>query len=1208
MARHEYESVQVGKNSEAPATGIDESTPATESLKWRPSYLPRRVLAGCCVVFAMVLIALETLLAVSSKNDGIASASYNEHYLWTYGPTAFLTIVAAIFSRVEYQSKLIAPWERMSKQPGPASHTLLLDYVSQFQPLTVYKSLKNKDVTVSVTTTVSLLIKLLIVLSTGLITLTPTQVTEHSVPMVIQNKFVDDNTSLVSIGTLPYYFMEGVAAGNMTYPDGISKGFAFQQVRNNLADTAQIKFTVDGFTNSLDCEPVDVRLTLLEHAKGTCDDGECPNYMELDVTSSDCNITFKNDVLQPDRGSDNPTIFGRLPQGQCNGTTDDAGKRILVMFGHFQYITQDDGTQMSDLLKSTQLLCSPTYQITKVDVVQIGTNTQSVALSPSAPSRSLEHVTPWSIMQAHFDSYEENGVIFSQEQGPNSKPPYFPMGNVPIDVDEWMSMLLRSQVTSGTAVSMLDDQGYVRDIATGYYRAFGAVVAHQGLMDATSISAVGSAVINENRLIVQNWAVQWMAGLVAVCLILTFIAIFTIPKHGILPHSPTTTITMAALVAHSPDLLKRLRDFGDADEKTLCQLFETSAFRSGVELVVGSNQHQRFTITDTSYMERNDDMLSFTQSMSKHSHPGTLHPVSRLVLCLVLVGLIIALELALHKSAKDNGLGDVGNGAYIHYLWTSIPGLIFGILATTISSMDSTVRSLVPYTMLQKFVPTHFMVTLDFLDVSVPRAIYKEVKVRNVGAFATTTMLLVASFFTIFSASLFQSVSLSAIDLIVLRANNSFDQSISTLTIDGDERASLILETNQSYPAFTYENLAFPQLIPKMPTLMNVDSNSSSLLIKTVVPAVRGKLECHMYDASSITTNLTIDYIYKGPSTNLSNPLGINIEGEECLLQPDDEANKYNKFFGTSSNASYFGQTGSNSDSFYSACSKFLFIWGSLDYSANPQVSHIAAMGCNQSFETVDVDTTFIGTNLTIGSENPPHPREDTASDSTVINGYLDVASWYSDVATENTPQLLSNVFSLLVTSRWAIPVSNLGDPSKNQIVADALRFQTGIVVAQVLNTNRVLANNTNATLAHAPLDLHDGSDARTFNATATDPAGRQRVVQDAASTRIIEALLLVSLLLLILAWVSLPKANVLPDRSPTTIASVIALVAGGNLLDFLSKDVESLSYDDIVKAFGEETQFRMGWGLLPDVEGEATGNHNENGVSRFGVFGVRPE
>ena len=78
-------------------------------LPWRPPYLRRRILLCFLLIFVLMLVTVEVLLVVSDRNYGIADGYSDYYYLWTYGPTALLTLLAMFWARVEYQSKLVAP-------------------------------------------------------------------------------------------------------------------------------------------------------------------------------------------------------------------------------------------------------------------------------------------------------------------------------------------------------------------------------------------------------------------------------------------------------------------------------------------------------------------------------------------------------------------------------------------------------------------------------------------------------------------------------------------------------------------------------------------------------------------------------------------------------------------------------------------------------------------------------------------------------------------------------------------------------------------------------------------------------------------------------------------------------------------------------------------------------------------------------------------
>lgn len=1194
--------------------GAEPSSIITE-MRWRPAYLRTRILTAFCVVFALIVVALEILIMESARNNGIASGVPGDHYLWTYGPTAFLTAVAALFSRVEYQTKMVAPWQSMSKKPATAPRSLLLDYVSQFQPFTIYGSLKNKDFIVSAATVVSVLLKIMIILSTGLITLSLTALNESEVPMFLQNSFLDDDTMLRSAGTLPRYFMLGLLNDTVDYPPGISKDFAFQTVETNLPTTAQIQVTLDGLTNSLVCEPAELVLNEARQAGFYNRIGST----NLTITAPSCNIT-EAEVFGPNDADEDELpyspLFGQFSEVQCDGTTEDAGKRVLVWFGQMEWFVDEtinstcrrrcSGTRTRGrLLDSAQLLCSPTYNISKVDLVKNGTEMQTVELSSSsdAQNRTLDHVTPWSIMRAHYESFgSSDGTSTSRES--------FVLGNETIDVDPYARILLDSQLPAGTDASSLYDLSLLERMAQSYYRQFGAIIARQSLMQTGPVSTTGSALVMKNRLMVRSWSGQWMAGLAAACLLFTIMTILMAPKHGILPRSPSALSGVAALVSHSPELLTKLRDAGDADEKSLSRSLKSSQFQSGIFQTTASRQPQ-FAIQDAAEIDDEKDAQPFQQSRSPHAHPGLLHPWTRLGLCLVLLGVVAALEATLHESQHKDGLGDVGDDTYIHYLWTSLPALLLEGLVLMISSMDFNIRSLAPYIILSDIVTTDVFMDLELLDMSTPWAIYKEAKLRSLGALATTMTLLIASFFTIFSSSLFQATSLPQTNSIGLQmqsffANDSLDTADFT---QSGTTSSLILEGNLSYPAFTYEKLVFPQLLPVPLVPGDTISNSSALSTKTQIPALRSRLTCRMYDSSSIITNLTMIDPY---SDIYHNPLGITVEGETCGLAPEAEFARNNVYMDTRSNASYFG-IGSDLNAAVRSCSDYFYTWGRLDYSADPKVQHVAALGCNETLEAVDVDVELFGAELAIDPARPPVPLERTARNSTVTANRTSFL--YYDIPSLASTEIFSNSFALLTTSRFAVALSALGDPSRDAEVAAALRFQHGVLAAQALHANRAPPANVSAVDAvlasgegMAPGGLDGGARGYTYRATATDSAGRRRVVQDPASTRVLEALLLAAAVLLLLGWATLPRTNVLPDRSPTTVAGAVALLAGGNLLERLPEDAEWRSKKDIREAVGRGTKLWLGWGLMPDEEGIAMGNENENGVSRFGIFAVPPD
>ncbi|KAH6613686.1 hypothetical protein B0J18DRAFT_460573 [Chaetomium sp. MPI-SDFR-AT-0129] len=1220
-------------------SGPDANPPllSNPSLPWRPFYLRRRILAIFAFWFGFVILAVETLQAISQRDTGVAASSPQLHYVWRYGPTAVLTLLAAAWSRAEYQSKLIAPWVNLAKhhhgegngngdgigngngnghrKGDKAEKTLLLDYLSDFQLWAVFKALKNRDFTVSATATVAILIKALIVISTGLISLTWTDVAKTSWPVTLQDTFADNTAGRLShTGNLAYYVMQGLADRNITYPDGVHAEYAYQAFASDLLGrTAQATVRVDGFGNGLECEEVDFSV------KGAAppDPHYSDQVMNATVSGAKSGCGIQDLVISPSPtwGCGNnktcPVVFSRFAKVQCDGpdggsgnkTTDQNDRkddRVLVLLANMTYAIDFSQTfkdytgqgkrhpYLATLHRATALLCTPTYAITKVDVVRNGTVTKSVTPAPESPSfkqtpRMLDSVSPWDIMDAHYTAFA-NSPSLSLVSNPYGQTTRAGRGDLPADVDAYTALALPTQLLPTEPLTVLFNSTRLARLATRYYAQIGGIIAKQSLMAPASIPATGSVIITDTRLIISPWAAHWMAALAGVCLVLVGgVVVWTVPKEGLLPCSPTTLPGMERLVGGSGGLVGMLRFGGAADREGLARGLRGGWFYSGVvdggpkgEVKRGSgenkgddkegkrpglglsarteylgsggesglgldsedsgadkNNNGKFVILKDTSTTPERHHHTFPQIISKAAHPSALHPFSRLALCVLLILLIVALDLMLRKSEADNGLGDVGSGTYLHYSWTAVPAIVFGALSMLFSTIDFQIRSLAPYTELKNGVSAKAYATLDFMDMSIPRTLWREVQFGNVGALSATTAFLVASLFTIFSASLFQPMAVPAVAGVSLRVNQSFDVRQYS-TQDGNVLASLVLASNLSFPAWTYDTLAFPQMVPTIDGPLPKYLNTSTMSITAEVPALRSTLSCRLYTPADITLNHTRGYTIE--YTEFTNPLGITIAGEGCNTFPQYEEWGYNNILPTYPNMTFFGLGDATSNvSTTQGCSDYLYTWGQLDYHARPSaVKHIVALGCNETFERVSVSATFTSLNLTLDTttSNPPVlVSNTTSSHQTTISTYPGT-SFYSYLAQLTTaPNHLDPFFALLTSSPWSVPLTDLGTPNSTDAVISAIHHHHGLIQAQNLAQRIVPANTTNTTLplsllpaGYQPPPRHTSydtppnklpttpntDDIPTYHGTATSALGEGplRVQQDRTSTRILQALL----------------------------------------------------------------------------------------------------
>lgn len=86
------------------------------------------------------------------------------------------------------------PWKSLEGGPKPAKDTILLDYVSQWNVIALFKSIKARHAAVALAILCSLLIQGLVVLSTGLLAL-QTTATDRPIRITLSNGF-DPNMAL----------------------------------------------------------------------------------------------------------------------------------------------------------------------------------------------------------------------------------------------------------------------------------------------------------------------------------------------------------------------------------------------------------------------------------------------------------------------------------------------------------------------------------------------------------------------------------------------------------------------------------------------------------------------------------------------------------------------------------------------------------------------------------------------------------------------------------------------------------------------------------------------------------------------------------------------------------------------------------------------------------------------------------------------------
>ncbi len=1174
-------------------------------LPWRPFYLQRKILVAYFAIFAGAVVGLEALLDYSGRHAGLGAQTPALRYLLRLAPTAILTLVAVLWARVEFQAKSAAPWLRLAMGPARVDQTLLLDYVSVSQPGAIWRALRNGDYGVACATAISLLLRLSVVISTGLLSVDYFSGMDQNMPITMQSEFANSAAGLAQAGSLSLFTMLGLQQDRLAYPDGLSKQFAFQQFASDSPRTTEFHATVDGFSAALECQAATLTIQNVENTAGGVQFNTSFNTQDCSIIMPMLSSSFLGSGTQ-----DRSHFFARLGQGACGNSDDDSARRIVVFFGTGTIGAQEGALNATTttlpvnatIPQSQQLICQPTYAINKVDVVKNGTSLNSIAMSVSPQTRQLDGVQPWDLAQAMFASYNNELAI----QITDTAVPAFLPQIVNTDASMYLAFAMSGAQADGlTSPDTLLDETALEDFANSYFQQYAAILAHESLLQPASVPASSVAVLSSDRLIVRRVAAQTLAAIISLMVLLDGVIICFAPSKGFLPRDPNTIIDTATLLAHSRPLLQALRGAGGADLATVRSRLEASLFYTGVEAYdrdsSATGQGYFKILGGESSLETSSEVA---EPAGRWAYPLGLHPALKTLVFVGMAGLIAALEVSLRVSDHNKGVGNVGDDTFLYLLWTVVPALVVALPVLYLVASDLSVRAVAPYAELIRG-GSFMSMSMNLVDKLTPVAFVNALISGNWAVLGSTSAAILGALLPIFVASLFSTMSVPASTPVSLQSLDFFSNTTAppsrdfcTSCTNGTLISSLLLDANVSYPDFTFGDLVFPALsMPSAPASMDTTA-ANGMTVTATIPAARPFMTCLFFTQKEITVNLTTDYKTGG----IVNPLRIEIPGEQNRGTSELLASTF--ILGTADGSSDVSATTIDSNAFFgkadyrpieaddgSNISHWVYAWGQLSNANTNQaaVEAISALSCNESMQQLNVDAAFDGLSLQIDTENPPRPIEPTAVASGV--GLADVLQ-YTDLVNVSTPYLLDGFFSSLVTSRFAIPVADLGieDNSIAQgTVSQAIIKQHGIIRAQVVSTwNRRPTIASDSQGQAFPTDIDGGTmgDARavSFPATMlnTPSGGKRRVVQDAISTRILQALLGAVLIASLVSWLSLRRTNVLP-RSPTSIASVAALLADGNVFGFLGRGAEWEPTNEVRTLFRDglyvTARFSLDWG-----------------------------
>ncbi|KAK7512389.1 uncharacterized protein IWZ02DRAFT_508759 [Phyllosticta citriasiana] len=1152
--------------------------------EWTPSFLQKKSILAFIACYLLLLLGLVILAIVDTKKNGITTAKSTNHYLWTYGPTAVLAIVAALWGQVEHRTKQAMPWVLLHKETTISSDTLLLDYITVSETEAFIKSLRHAHWPVVITIVGSLLIKLLTVASTGLLVLQNTQIQHPNCQLVTSNDFVNTFESS-AIGSSPVLSTLAINNGTLAYTPGTTRDMAFQTLNLSSplsgAGNFQIESVARAFQGELDCETAKIR-----SYDTFCSDSHCHGIdVHIDIDSPSCqlrNMTYGNGCSDSDPATDECDFGDVFPINCTNTAGSPDAQRLVVIVGRiYQNISgySFNTTILPD--QTTTLICSPKYSINDVLVrTDLTGNLLGNATTTSTSAAGALGFTGWDLLEGLQTSTEAAGLILDNPYAYSS-----------LAAKPWLQMWAFLETFSNNTYNMseLKNPDTLKKVTNDLFSMATAQMAKQDLMDPARKETTGTCYSTAQRLRVRGLSLYLMAALLVLKIVVA-LAMLSMAPRNFTPRDPSTIGSLALILANSPSLLDRLCHQGSSELESVRSHLLGTKCRSIVQNVESRCHFSVEILTD---MKSDVSAVENTREKDmkiKWWRPLSILPIFKVVVAISLILVAVALEILYWRSEKSNGLAQVDAQGYIRFIWVYVPAIVMLIAQTLVGTIAFGIVFIFPFYVLRtKYSSTRNDIVREYVSKTAIQSLWHSAMNRHFPVFLMAVTMLMAPLLTIVVSGLYTAQPIETRQLVTLSTVNQFNSSFRAEDLgqgssyDAFKQASLnigLLTTqNFSFPAWTHDELVFPEVefqdAVMQDRLSNFTANNGSKLY-TRLPAIRGDLDCSLTPGAP--KNIS-DWLYGNVNFTEYTELGCSMQGAWPL--PGSDAFGFFDISNTEDTDANFGNTlcgayGTN-DSNWRA---FTCAFKIQQFSTSVTLSSTSFAILDANIDSSIPPQTF--SNQTFATDFMP------AFPSAMIPSIFGSANFAGPVSGFYDPAFQAVIYQAGTTEDpKAFPMREYMDDAGFHKIAAGLTHVYRIVVAQTANLAiRVLFD---ADAAHAP--------AATTTATLTNPHV-YRLKQSGVSTRILDGLLVALALCIGLSFWVMDTRRVLP-KNPASIAAGASLLAGNMEMFSAEKfNGEAQWWDDKElerRGVWQGYVFSLGW-----WSSGVQGPHGE--VKRFGI------
>jgi hypothetical protein len=1204
---------------------------------WNTKWLRPATILSLGVLNIALLVNLVLLFHFVQQNNGLSTQLSSNHYSWTYGPTALLVLVLGLWRQVDFACKILSPWKKLAGGASNAIDTLLLDYISPIVPTVIWSAVCKRDWGVLASSCGVLLLRVVIIFSTGLLVLTPTPMSDYESTFLVNTKFsgsaYDPDSITSTLGGSAGMAYYGIWKEGLAYPYGAAGSFAYETIApySPVANSTLIA-AVNGFYPELDCRITPLTSNISFEVSRS--DAGVYDMLFLTYTARPVGCpTFSSsfaDICNPIYSScpsqaiiadlfQGYTLYGDTAYSQRGNVAAECWSFWFWIIAQVHYDRRNDAPANSSsgwnvtYTNLTALTCFPSYSIKPLNVTMDVTNhSQMTGIKYSEPltesSSMLFNYSSANFSDTMFvlDDYESNNLAYN---------------------DTLAILLVRN--TSLTEADLLDPYVF-RDSVVDAFKGYASQAVHQSLRENTNRNTTGATQYLSQRLQVRPVSVWVMFGGFVALLICMLVVLWFRPR-GVISRNPNAIATHAAVLSTSPQLEALVTGTRSLTSEALRKTLQRLNFASTVVPIGGRSRYsvqahptERTSLATAS--ARGDLIASWWTPFS----------ISIIFMIWVLsapVAIIVVLEVLQNISDSNRGILNIHASSMVARSAAPIlTSLIMVLVAMSYDSLEFAILTFSPYRTLKKGAATAKNNLLANSVGQLPLyTILDSLRRRCLIAAIASVAATMGSFLTIISSGLYtietvqypHQLAVSAADGFASQWHNSSHASTGSLIFD------LLEHENATYPPYTFDELVFPRLLADS---VRIFDRSKGQTLQMAVPARRAALNCTMIPKENITVTLSDpapkpnsliewstawNFVAGVPDScpefrNLSHvrtstiPFGFlnywDGDGPESLNMAsilDQNAFGYQDAYGPNGTAQPAIWNGVGAASNSPDCPSLGFYYGIM-YEQNVTKNTITAMLCTQGFQEVQTNTTFILPDMSISSSQPPIIDETSARWITSIDGigiFLNQTSnfrlWYDG---SDPPYQLDGFFQTLLYGTDAIPFHELVGPANEEKLFTAIQHVYRKYMAQAINANmRVLFTDN----------------APEYTAVLPESTQRLRLVQHKPSKIILQVLLGLMLLCALIVYPSTRSFRRMLPRCPWSMLGMMTLLAGSDMCDkkVMPEGAEFMTDRELEMAL-HGWLFSLGWWGVGSAErysidvGRA---RQENGDQCSSFMGRRP-